>query len=465
MTARRPTLASALTRRLAWIALAVVLVNFLAVALYYGRDQDALEREVIEIQMARLEAALDGVPPRIEPSARTLFLDHPRSYAFALLDRDGRMIDVENPRLIPAAATQTGIFAQDWVTRLRTADGRLLVAAHTIRDRSDELRVVFVMADDPARLLARALVTEFAKHIWLPILPIALLLIGANALMIRRGLKPIAAAAEWARSIRPGVPAPAAPDKPLPAEVQDLIDATQRSLQRVNTALAAEKRRAAEAAHALRTPVAVLLARMDALAPGETTERLRADLLALSRTVRQVLASGRADSLAGADHHRIDLVPIAGSVTAALAPLAYEKGMELALGLLASSVFVLADPDGVELALVNLVENAIIHGGGGTVEISVGPGPEVRVRDHGPGVSPGTGNRLFEPFWRDDRSPPGGTGLGLAIVNRLQQAQGGAVWVEAPPGGGAEFVLSFRPAEQFQPPSTHNTPPGRYAPL
>ncbi|MEI2420636.1 hypothetical protein V6O07_10215, partial [Arthrospira platensis SPKY2] len=98
---------------------------------------------MIDIQMARLEAALDSVPPRIEQSARTLFVDHPRSYAFALLDRDGRMLDVENPHLIPAPATETGTFAQDWVTRLSTADGPLLVAAHKIRDRGDELRLVF----------------------------------------------------------------------------------------------------------------------------------------------------------------------------------------------------------------------------------------------------------------------------------------------------------------------------------
>jgi two-component system OmpR family sensor kinase len=227
----------------------------------------------------------------------------------------------------------------------------------------------------------------------------------------------------------------------------DLIDATQRSLQRVNTALAAEKRHAAEAAHALRTPVAVLMARLDALPPGQTTERLRADLAALSRTVRQVLASARADSLAGGDHRRTDLAPIVDSVTAALAPLAYEKGVELSLSQLAPSVLALADADGVELALVNLVENAIIHGASGTVEISVGPGPEIRVRDHGPGVPPGERERLFEPFWRDDRAPPGGTGLGLAIVDRLQQAQKGSVSVEAPPGGGAEFTLSFRPAD------------------
>ncbi|MEM7530009.1 MAG: hypothetical protein AAF416_20525 [Pseudomonadota bacterium] len=62
-------------------------------------------------------------------------------------------------------------------------------------------------------------------------------------------------------------------------------------------ALDAEKRRASEAAHALRTPVAVLVARLETPPAGETTDRLRADIAHLSRTVRQVINAGRADAL------------------------------------------------------------------------------------------------------------------------------------------------------------------------
>jgi two-component system, OmpR family, sensor kinase len=444
MTPNARPLASVLTRRLVWIAIAVVFVNAIAVAAYYGSDREALEREVIAREMSRLEAALDGDPPRVDQRARGLFETHPRDYAFALLDRNGGILDAENAGLIPPQATETGVFAQDWVTRLVAPEGPVLVAAHKISASEDELRLVFVMADDSAGLLLRALVAEFAKHIWLPILPVALILIGANAFMIRRGLKPVASAAEWARSIRPGMPAPPLLDRRLPAEITDLVDATQRSLERLNVALAAEKRRAAEAAHALRTPVAVLVARLDALPPGETTDRLRADLAALSRTVSQVLACARADALDAVDASRTDLGRAAGSVTAALAPFAYERGVELSLSQEEASVIARADPDGVELALSNIVENAILHAGTGPVEIEVGPGPTIRVRDHGPGLPPGARASLFEPFWRGDGAAPGGAGLGLAIVERLQRAQGGTVDARNLEGGGAEFVLSFR---------------------
>jgi two-component system, OmpR family, sensor kinase len=439
-----PTLASILTRRLAWLATAVVLVNAIAVAAYYGSDREALEEEAIEREMARLEAALEGSPPRIDERARSLFEAYPANYAFALLDPSGAVIDVSNPALIPAPATETGIFADDWVTRLVTPAGPVIVAAHKVGAQEEGLRLVLVMVGDPAGLRLRAMVAEFAGHIWLPILPVALLLIGANAFMIRRGLGPVATAAEWARSVRPGAPAPAAPTGRLPAEIADLVDATQRSLARLNDALAGEKRRAAEAAHALRTPVAVLVARLDALPPGETTDRLRADLAALSRTVRQVLASSRAEALDVADTARVDLGRVAERVVAGLASFAYQKGIDLSLDLPAAPVVAIADPDGVEVALSNIVENAILHGGRGPIEITVGPGPVVRVRDHGPGFPPGARASLFEPFWRGDGAAPGGAGLGLAIVERLQRAQGGAVEARSPEGGGAEFVLSFR---------------------
>jgi two-component system OmpR family sensor kinase len=107
----------------------------------------------------------------------------------------------------------------------------------------------------------------------------AVLLIGAGALVIRRELASVARAAAWARALRPGSGSQP-PAGPVPAEVADLIGATQRALGRLAAALAAETRHAAEAAHALRTPDAVLTARLDALPPGQTTDKLRADLAA-----------------------------------------------------------------------------------------------------------------------------------------------------------------------------------------
>ncbi|MFQ6550682.1 ATP-binding protein [Aestuariibius sp. 2305UL40-4] len=445
MSRAAPSLAQVLTRRLVLLAVVVFLLNSLAVGIYYGSDLRGLESEVFTRETERLRDALEGDVLPDDNAVRVLYAMHPDAYAFALVDRGGTVVDAMNPGLIPPSATD--VFADDWFTRLDTPDGYLVVAGQEFAQRQDGLRVVFVMASDPARLLWHAFVDEFYEHVWLPILPLVLLLIGANIFLIRRGLAPIAAAAEWARNLRPGAPAPQPPTAQVPAEIADLIDATQRSLDRLTAALAAEKRHAAEAAHALRTPVAVLVARLDGLPPGETTDRLRADLSALSRTVQQVLASSRADVLTVGEHVAVNLGDIAESTTAALAPFAYSKGIELSLALPDDPVMAQSDAEGVELALSNLIENAILHGGVGPVEIAVGPGATLRVRDHGPGLPPEAECHLFRPFWRGEGAVPGGAGLGLAIVDRLQRAQGGRVEARSATGGGAEFILSFPSAE------------------
>lgn len=446
MTRRPPPLSQVLTRRLVLLAGAIFLLNSLAVGVYYGSDRRGLEAEAVGRQTDRIERELVGrTLPRDAP-ARRLYEDHPEAYAFALVDRGGNVVEVMNPGLIPPGSVDQ--FADDWITRLDTPGGRLIVAGHEFEGRTDALRMVFVMSADPARLTARAYLAELYGHVWLPILPLMLLLIGANMFLIRQGVAPIAAAAAWARAIQPGAAVPPPPADKVPAEIADLIHATQRSLDLLTQALTAEKRRAAEAAHALRTPVAVLMARLDALPPGETTDRLRSDLLALSRTVQQVLASARADGMRTAEHRVIDLRQPAQAATAALVPFAYTQGIELGLDLPDRPVTVIADGEAVELALTNLVENAILHGRTSPVEIKVGPGPSVAVRDYGPGLPLAAPGEIFDPFWRGPDAAPGGAGLGLAIVDRLQQAQGGAVTAQnAASGGGAEIILTYRTAE------------------
>ncbi len=439
MRPNRP-LAQVLTRRLALIAAAIVALNMVVVGLYYGADRLELEAEVVADVAERLSTALTGATLAADAPVRDIFAEHPDAYAFALVDRTGKITEAMNRDLIPPSAMD--IYADDWVTAVDLPSGRLLYAGHEFRDRTDGLRMVFVMASDPENLLRRAFLSELRQHVWAPILPMALLLIAASTALIRRELAPVARAAAWARALRPGAVKPP-PAGPVPAEVADLVEATQRALDRLSSALAAETRHSAEAAHALRTPVAVLTARLDALPPGETTDKLRDDLASLSRTVQQVLAASRTEVLTAPAEGAVDLRRPAKAVTAALAPFAYGKGVELALSMPDAPAFARANDEAVELALTNLIENAVLHGGRGQVEITVGPGPTLSVRDHGPGLPSGARDLVFEPFWRAPGAVAGGTGLGLAIVDRLQRAQGGTVTVQTPEGGGLEVTLSF----------------------
>lgn len=444
MNTRPPTLARNLTYRLTWILLLTIVMNVIVVGAYYSADQASLEREAIEKQLSLLQEVMESADPALPAQATALYRSYPQSYGFALLDAKGHLLDAENIALIPPEALETDLFTQHWQTRLTTADGEVILMSTAIQRPEGKVRLVFVMHDDPGYLVQRALGREFLTHIWIPILPVAVIMLAANHFMIRRGLSPVTQAANWARTIQPGHPAPPLKDTPLPAEIDDLVHSTQRTLERLNMALVAEQRRGAEIAHALRTPIAVLTARLAALPDGEIHTKLRADLAALSRTVHQVLASSKADSLDISSLSRCDLNNIARDVIAALAPFAYQNGVSLSLHPASEPVIVKAAPEGVELALTNLVENAVLHSNSQRVDIRVSPGGTLSVLDFGDGIAIDALAHLFDAFWRGENASPGGSGLGLAIVQRLQLAQKGTIKVSNHTAGGAEFVLVYQ---------------------
>lgn len=107
-----------------------------------------------------------------------------------------------------------------------------------------------------------------------------------------------------------------------------------------------------------------------------------------------------------------------------------------------------ADAVQLERAFANLMENAVVHGGGQPVSVrarAVGPRLVVRVVDRGPGIPAAEQERIFTPFHRGPGAGPSatGSGLGLAIVRGFVEANGGAVRVESLPGQGSSFVVDF----------------------
>ena len=109
-------------------------------------------------------------------------------------------------------------------------------------------------------------------------------------------------------------------------------------------------------------------------------------------------------------------------------------------------VLVRGDPNVIEIAVRNLVENAIQHAPpGSTIGLRVGPDAHLEVVDAGPGVAAGLRDRIFEPFWSGD--PHGvSAGLGLTIVSHVAERYGASIGVTAAPGGGARFTICFEPA-------------------
>ncbi|WP_082539798.1 MULTISPECIES: HAMP domain-containing sensor histidine kinase [unclassified Caulobacter] len=201
--------------------------------------------------------------------------------------------------------------------------------------------------------------------------------------------------------------------------------------------------RAAEAAHELRTPLAILAARIDSLPPGDQVAGMRRDIERMRAMVDQLLMVARLEASAARSEDLVDLVDLTRDVVADCSPLALAQDRQLALAPYCDTLLVRGDARLLHSALRNLVENAIrAEPPGGRINITVGPEPVVCVIDHGPGVPEEDRERIFEPFWRRRDGHPG-AGLGLAIVREVARAHDGQVAVADTPGGGATFRFSW----------------------
>jgi phosphate transport system protein len=175
------------------------------------------------------------------------------------------------------------------------------------------------------------------------------------------------------------------------------------------------------------------------------------DSTRLSRLIDDLLILSQVESRAVP--LRLSAVELGPSIASVIAPrevLVAEKGLTIAVEV-ASEAVVRVDPDRLRQVLDNLVDNAVKYSPpGGRIQIiatPAGPGRvEVRVHDQGPGIPPEARVRVFERFYRVDKTRArelGGTGLGLSIVKHIVEAHGGRTWVEGSPGEGSQFCFTL----------------------
>jgi len=244
-------------------------------------------------------------------------------------------------------------------------------------------------------------------------------------------------------------------------ELASRVDALGDSLQRAEAERAAadDERGAVVSAlsHDLRTPLASLLASVDALedevADGPTHLRsMRHNVLALERLVEDLFLLARADSGSLAlQAESLDLAELIDEALEAVAPAAAERRIQLA-GNLSEAIPIDGDDHALGRVLRNLLDNAVRHSpDGATVRVAairddLERAVVVEVLDDGPGFDPEFVPRAFERFSQADsaRSRQGGAGLGLAIAQTLVGAHGGTVAVHPGPGGRVTIELPTR---------------------
>jgi two-component system sensor histidine kinase QseC len=224
----------------------------------------------------------------------------------------------------------------------------------------------------------------------------------------------------------------------LPREVQPLVEAVNGALDRLSRAYATEKRITTDAAHELRTPLAVLNLRLQrARLTGNTDwDAVERELAQMGRLVDQLLDLARKESLSR--ERRTDELPVVNlsrvvrEAAATVLPLMETADRELHIDV-PDSVQVRGNSDDLRDMVRNLLENALVHGRGNvSARIEAGgKSPDgvtinvtINVTDEGPGVPAGQEEAVFQRFRRLDVETPG-SGLGLAIVRHVARSHGG----------------------------------------
>ena len=215
----------------------------------------------------------------------------------------------------------------------------------------------------------------------------------------------------------------------------------------------------ANVSHELRTPLTAVRGYVEALMdePIEPAQRMKfLEVIdrhtgRMERLVRDLLQLARLDAQQEtADLHPIDVAGLFRSASADIAERIERQRIHVTINVDPDAASVAADPTKMHDALRNLIENAVNYSSeGGNVELAAkvdGDRLLLTVSDEGPGVPEADLGRVFERFYRVDKSrtrDPGGTGLGLSIVRHLVELHGGRVRAANRPGAGAMFTISL----------------------
>jgi signal transduction histidine kinase len=447
-TTRAPSLLGRVFLRMSLTMLAAVALVVTVLYFEFRDHMDSMRDRSLSGQAADIarHTMIDergGVSVALPAALATVYDTETGRYRYAVLDRAGHLL-AGSPGVTGRLDLDAVAFDRmaRYFESLDAGTGRRFYGA-SISAHQDSVVIQVQQSADHADVVMDSFLDELSEEaIWIVVLVfVAILLV--TYWTLRASLASLAAVSRQAAAI-----GPESLDKRLsldgvPVEARPMVEAINAALDRVAGAFDQQRRFTADAAHEMRTPIAVLRAHMDTLDSADA-RALRRDLTALDRVVAQLLKLAQVDSLDIRPGSDADLHQVAVHVAALMGPAAIASGRSIAISGDAH-VIVTGDADALEVALRNLVENALNHTAPDSeVEIALSAAHrEVRVLDRGPGVDQADCAHVFERFWRRAGGDGNGAGLGLSIVARIAAAHGARVRVAARDGGGAVFSMRF----------------------
>ena len=323
------------------VALHVVAIGvtsmLMPLALYWLLNEAAnsLHRDALRSQAVTIASFLrpqpdGGVTLDIPSEMQPLYSGGYGLYAYAVLDPAGRVLFSsrnDGAALFPLEESRGG----DWVERRRST-GSVLFGVSVARPVGQRMYWIQVGQDLSHRdvIIDDVVTTFFPRVAWITF-PILLVLLLIDILIFRRALEPVREASTTAAAIGPPRTDVRLPEQAMPAEIVPLVHAVNQALDRLEAGFRAQRDFTADMAHELRTPLAIMRARVDSLEPGPVRDALRTDLVNMTRTVNQVLDIAELESFVVGGDARADLHAVCAEAVAFMAPLAVDMSKTIAL--------------------------------------------------------------------------------------------------------------------------------------
>lgn len=404
-----------------------------------GQTEDIFDGFVLDDQKRVIGVA-------IEPDDAVGFDDFFANLKFRVLDGTGQVVassETDRRSLLPERpfAEQAGFFG------VVPVDGRDFFVGAWLRDVHGKPYILQLARSDRFELLAREAVTPAITETVILLGGLSVLIFAlAGALAVRSVLRPIRAAEDAARRVGGRNLAARLPEDPMPAEIRPLVQAFNGVLQRLERSFQEQERFIANAAHELKTPLALARARVEAGLDDESDRaRVLQDLDTMGRQVQQLLQLAQVADAQALRLSAVQPLAVVREVLHQLAFKAHRGDITLHLQEPAGAVEIDADAGALFILVKNLVENALDFSPPGSEVRVVLDDTGLRVDDHGPGVPAEHRTQVFERFWRAPGQTRPGSGLGLALVADIAAAHGWAVTCEEATGGGASFKVRWRP--------------------
>lgn len=295
--------------------------------------------------------------------------------------------------------------------------------------RVGEVRILFGgVADKGSAVLA---LLAKAYPIYVSLLAVALPAIFLTVpRIVKRALARVSDVADKASQIEPRRHGARLPADGIPKEVAPLVTAFNGTLDRLENEARKRQRFLIDAAHELRTPIAIMQTRIDGMSDGPERSRMLDDVARLADAAEQLLDFERNDQALELDR-KVDLVEIARTAVADIAPVAIAAGYQISFQSDVEQLERQGSAPALARAVSNLIRNAIDHcESSGEIAVAVSVDREIAVADQGPGIPEEHQELVFEPFYRVTPKSKG-SGLGLSLVKQIVGNHGGRVSIQS----------------------------------